>query len=86
MYSMPVDVMLATDVTKSYVIPGFEISCGDTLWVGIRNTGTAPGTPWTVILDQSAGGSVYYTVLNQTVTLHWNGGSHIYVDIEAVLK
>lgn len=84
MYSMPVDTQ--TDNTiKNFVIPGFEISCGDTLTVLIRNILNAPTDPWTTLHDDPAGSS-YYTVTNQTVSVHNNIGNTVYVEIEAVLK
>lgn len=87
MYSMPIDTMPDNPVpnTKDFVIPGFELSCGDSLQVFFRNVGVPPATPWTTIQEGSNGAS-YYTILNQTVTVHNATGITVNVDIEAVLK
>lgn len=86
MYSMPVDTMPDNPVpnTKDFVIPGFELSCGDTLQVFFKNS-TLQGVLWTPI-HEGANGATYYTILNQTVTVHNSTGQVIYIDIEAVLK
>lgn len=87
LYSMPVDTMPDNPVpnSKDFVIPGFEISCGDTLQVFFRNIGVPPGTPWTQI-QEGANGASYYTILNQTVTVVNATGNTVNVSIEAVLK
>lgn len=87
MYSMPIDSMPDNPVpnTKNFVIPGFELSCGDSLQVFFRNPGVPPGTPWTLI-HEGANGASYWTVLNQTVTVHNSTGNTVDVSIEAVLK
>lgn len=82
--SIPV-VTQNTGTTITYAIPNFELSCGDTVAVYIKNIQLAPTDPWTTLLNDPAGSS-YYSILNQTVTVHNNTGNTVYVDIEAVLK
>jgi hypothetical protein len=83
LYSSPVDTMPSDPVpnSKTYVIPGFELSCGDTVQVYFVAFGTPP-TP----LQQGANGASYYTIFNQTVTVYNSTGHSVNVDIEAVLK
>lgn len=83
MYSMPVDTMTSGTI-KSFVIPNFEVSCGDTLQVFIKNIALAPTDPWTELFDNPQISS-YYSLLNQTVTVHNNTSDTVYVEIQAVL-
>src|SRR5882672_9363756 len=68
LYTMPVQT-IADNSVKDFVIPNFEVSCGDTLQVFMQNPGVPPGTPWTEIFDIPNGAS-YYSLTNQIVTLH----------------
>lgn len=87
MYSMPIQVMPDNPVpnTANYVIPGFELSCGDSLQVFFKPHGSGPAIPPSLI-NQGANGASYWTVLNQTVTVHNATGQSVDVNIEAVLK
>lgn len=86
-YSMPIDTMPDNPVpnTKSFVIAGFETSCGDTLQVLIRNSAAGPGAPWSTLGDTPNGAS-YYTLTNQTVTVTNATGTQINVAIQATLN
>lgn len=84
MYSMPVDTIPDNSI-KSFVIPNFELSCGDSLQVFIRNPQSPQGQGWTELHDVANGGS-YFSILNQTVTVHNSTGIVVEVDIEAILK
>lgn len=71
--------------SKDFTVPGFEISCGDTLQVFFRTAGITPAPAWTQLGDVDLGAS-YYSVVNQTVTFHNRTGIVLEIDIEAVLK
>lgn len=71
--------------SKDFTVPGFEISCGDTLQVFFRSAGIFPAPAWTQLGNVDLGAS-YYSVLNQTVTFHNRTGIILEIDIEAVLK
>lgn len=70
--------------TTDHVITGFDLTCGDTVHVYFRNQGVPPGTPWTEIHDVPNGAS-YFSVSNQTVTVHNSTGITLDLDLEATL-
>ncbi len=73
--------------SKDFVIPGFNLGCGDTISVFFRTpaVGPNPAPAWTTASDVN-NGATYYSLLNQTVTFHNKTGVILEIDIEAVLK
>lgn len=85
MYSLPGGELINDNSQRDFVIPNFELSCGDTVTVFIRNPLAGPGQGWTQLHDIPNGAS-YYSVLNQTITVRNSTGIVVECAIEAVLK
>lgn len=82
LYSLPGIQTVNDNSSKDFVIPGYETSCGDTLQVFIRKDSSQA---WFELHDVNLGAS-YYSLVNQTVTVHNRTGIVQEVDIEAILK
>lgn len=82
LYSLPGIQTVNDNSSKDFMVPGYETSCGDTLQVFMRKDS---GQAWFELHDIDNGAS-YYSLFNQTVTVHNRTGIVQEVDIEAVLK
>ncbi len=85
LYSLPGGQNVNDNSQRSFVVTGFEISCGDTLNVYFRAAGITPAPAWIQLHDVNNGAS-YYSITNQTVTIFNKTGIIMEADIEAVLK
>ncbi len=84
LYQLPGNPLINDLSSRSFVIPGFEVSCGDSLRVYMRRPNIQL-EPWTEYFNVDNGAS-YYSINNQTVTIYNKTGIVLEAYIEAILK